>query len=82
MIEEAKLKPKDVIVLGRSLGSGPATYLASEHQLGALILMSPYTSIRCVAATKVSILSYLLPDQFNNLARIDKVSCPVFIVHG
>lgn len=77
-----KLDAKDIIVLGRSLGSGPATYLASHYKLGGLILMSPYTSIRNVAYTKVGMLSYVLSDQFNNLSRIGKVECPTFIVHG
>jgi fermentation-respiration switch protein FrsA (DUF1100 family) len=44
--------------------------------------MSPYTSIRNVAATKVGFLSYFLSDQFNNLDRMHLVECPTFIVHG
>src|ERR1700733_14460784 len=35
-----------VFVLGRSIGSGPATYLAARYPgLGGLILASPFTSI-------------------------------------
>jgi hypothetical protein len=47
------LEERDVLLFGRSMGSGPATYLASKYSPGALILMSPYTSIRNVVRSKV-----------------------------
>ena len=75
-------KESDLILLGRSLGSGPASYLAALKNPGALILMSPYSSIKNVAYSKVGFLSILLADMFNNLARMPKVDCPTFIVHG
>lgn len=30
-LKETRLQPNDIILLGRSLGSGPATYLASQN---------------------------------------------------
>lgn len=45
-MRKAKLRQKDIIILGRSLGSGPATHLAAKYQPGGLILMSPLTSIK------------------------------------
>ena len=39
-------KEQDIIVCGRSIGSGPACYLASRYQPSCLILISPHTSIR------------------------------------
>ena len=56
----AKLKEKDIIVMGRSLGSGPSTHLAAKYDPRSLVLMSPYTSIKCVAKGKVGFLSNLL----------------------
>ena len=41
-------KEEDIIVCGRSIGSGPACYIASKHSPGALSLVSPHTSIRGV----------------------------------
>lgn len=58
----AGLREKDIIVLGRSLGSGPATHIASKFEPGGLILMSPYTSIKSVATNKVGFLSFLLAE--------------------
>ena len=76
------LREKDIILLGRSLGSGPASYLASKFEPGGLILMSPYTSIKSVASNKVGWLSVLLAQQFDNLSKMPYVNCPTFIVHG
>lgn len=39
---------KDIFLFGRSIGSGPATHLASKKKPGTLILMCPYTSIRSI----------------------------------
>ena len=68
--------------MGRSLGSGPATHLAAKYNPGCLALVSPYTSIKSVAQTKVGFLSGLLAQQFDNLSKIHQVTCPTFIVHG
>lgn len=84
----------NIILLGRSLGTGPATYLASKYSsrtspssqqqmIAALILMSPFTSMRSVATDKVgSLMSLIVPECFNNLERIKDVYCPTFILHG
>lgn len=45
-IKKGKLRQKDIIILGRSLGSGPATHLAAKFSPGGLILMSPLSSIK------------------------------------
>jgi len=64
------------------MGSGPATFLSANYTPGALILMSPYTSIKSVVKSKVGILAHLVAEHFDNLKLMSKVSCPTFIVHG
>ena len=44
--------------------------------------MSPYTSMKAVATSKVGWLSVLLAQQFDNLTKMETVYCPTFIVHG
>jgi pimeloyl-ACP methyl ester carboxylesterase len=74
---------KDVIVMGRSIGSGPACYLASTYKIGALVLISPYTSIRGVVKYMFGRLSqYLIKERFRNYEMMGKVKCPTFILHG
>lgn len=40
---------ENMIVFGRSMGSGPATHLASVRNPAALVLMSSFKSIRSIA---------------------------------
>ena len=39
------VKEKDIIIAGRSIGTGPTVYLGSWKMAHSLILISPYTSI-------------------------------------
>ena len=48
-----KVDPKDILLFGRSIGTGPATELAAIKDPGALMLMSGYTSLREVVASIV-----------------------------
>lgn len=43
------VEEKNILVFGRSMGSGPATHVASLRNPAALLLMSAYTSIRGIA---------------------------------
>lgn len=77
------MKPEDIILFGRSIGSGPATYLASKRKVGALILMSAFTSIKAVVKDMAgSWAQHLIKQRFNNLEAIKQVVCPTFIIHG
>jgi abhydrolase domain-containing protein 17 len=78
LVENQKIPSNRIIVLGRSLGSGPSTYLASEKKVGGLILESGFTS-----AFRVAVPFPLFPfDQFPNLKRFPKVQCPLLVIHG
>ena len=50
VLDVSKTPEEDIMVMGRSLGSGPATHLAAKYNPGHLLLMSPYTSIKSVAS--------------------------------
>ncbi|MBN1125998.1 MAG: alpha/beta hydrolase [Sedimentisphaerales bacterium] len=78
LLSKANVPAEKIIVLGRSVGSGPATYLAGRKPVGALLLEAPFVSAFRVV-TGVPLLPF---DKFNNLARIGQVTCPVLIVHG
>ena len=40
---------ENIIIFGRSIGTGPATHVASKRNPGCLILMSAFKSIRSIA---------------------------------
>lgn len=71
-------KPENIIILGRSVGTGIATELAVNNLSKALILISPYTSTYRVM-TKYPVMLF---DKFNNSAKINQVKVPILMVHG
>ena len=65
------------------MGSGPASLLAGENRLRALILVSAYTTVKDAAAQVAgSFLAFFLSEHFNNVDSIKKTKCPVMIIHG
>jgi fermentation-respiration switch protein FrsA (DUF1100 family) len=76
--------PNRIILLGHSLGSGPAVLLATRHKAAALVLFGAFTSIPDAAAERYPYLPVRLVVgvQFNSLARIGDVHIPVVIAHS
>jgi uncharacterized protein len=77
----------EVILVGRSIGTGVATEMAKEHpDAGGLILISPLTSVSDVAKRiwylRPVPLSILLRDRLENLSKIGSVHVPVFLTVG
>jgi dienelactone hydrolase len=83
IVRDLLWNPKNIILFGRSIGSGPATWLAANKNPGGLLLMSAYTSIRAVVSHLAgTIPSLLIKDRFSNIDLMPRVTCPTFIVHG
>ena len=84
---QRKVESRNIVLLGRSIGTGPATQLAVEHpDAGGLILISPFTSVPD-AAKAISYLNafpirLLSHNRFDNLSKIASVRIPVFIAVG
>ena len=74
----------DIIIYGRSLGTGIATYLASKNNPKQLILETPYYSILDVAKHRFPIfpVATLLKYKFPSNEFIVDVECPIAIIHG
>ena len=72
-----------IILIGRSIGSGPACYLAANYKPGALILISGFTSLQGVVKDYAgNMLRYLLKERFTNEENMKKVRCPTLLIHG
>ena len=77
------IEEKNIIIFGRSMGSGPATHISSVRKPGALLLMSSFKSIRSIAEDQAGhVLKYLIQDRFDNFTKIKNVTSPTFLVHG
>ena len=78
-----KINSQKIFLFGRSIGSGPATYLAAHRNPGMLVLLSAYTSIRDLVRSKIgSFAQFLVADRFRNIDEIQKVKSPCFFIHG
>lgn len=75
--------PMNIMVMGRSLGTGVSCILGTKYEFGLLVLISAFTSIKQVARHNYTIIvSTLVKEQFNNLERIKSIRCPVLFLHG
>lgn len=71
----------DIILYGRSIGTGPTVDLASKYPVKKVILESPYTSIFGIVSDNLATVSMCL-DPFRNESKIDKIEAPILILHG
>lgn len=78
------IKEKDIILFGRSLGTGVAMQIATEYDVDSVLLISPYDNIPDVAQYLYWYLpaKYLLKDKFDSASKVDLIDEPVFIFHG
>ena len=79
LTENIGLDPQTILLYGRSIGSGPTTFLGESYPVGGLIIHSGIAS----ALRVVFDLRWTLPfDKFPNLDRVSKIDAPVFVIHG
>lgn len=71
------------MLYGISLGTGVATKMAAERDVGAVVLEAPYTSTVDVAAFRFPIVpvAWLMEDRFESLARIRAITEPLLVMH-
>jgi len=76
--------PDQVIIYGRSIGTGVATWLASQKSCKQLILETPYYSITALANHYAPIFpnSLLLKYKFPTHQYLKNVEAPITIFHG
>ncbi|MBF9222898.1 alpha/beta hydrolase [Hymenobacter ruricola] len=79
----AEYDEADIVILGYSLGTGPATWLAAQQHPKLLILQAPYFSMRDLATHHYPVVPGFLvryPLPTNEL--IARVPAPVVLFHG
>merc|ERR1712137_1452658 len=83
ILDELKVAYEQIILFGRSIGSGPAIYLASRFPVGGLILVAAFASVREVIRCFVGgLISRAFVERFSNISLIGNVSCPTLFIHG
>ena len=73
-----------IVAFGRSLGSGVAVQLAASRPLHALLLVSPFDSLRSVARRTYPFVpvGLLLRHPFDSLALAPRVESPLLVLAG
>lgn len=84
LIKEKDFSPDQIIIYGRSIGSGIATELARRYTAKGLILESPFTSLKELANQKMPFLfpSLFLQFHFENIKKLSEINCPMVFIHG
>lgn len=73
-----------LILYGRSLGTGIATWLASKNDPAQIILETPYYSFLDIGQKRFPYLpvKWLLKYEFRSFEYVQQINCPVHIFHG
>lgn len=83
LVDEVGVRYSQVVLFGRSLGSGPAVYLAAQYPVGGLILVSAFSSIKAAVQSIVgSLFAWTFKERFPNSRIIANVSCSTLFIHG
>ncbi len=77
-----KVPSSRLLIHGRSLGGGPATYLAHRKDAAGLILESTFTSAKEVARHSHGDSGAQLIEAFDSYSRVPDIKTRVLILHG
>ena len=83
LTDSLNYKSEDIFVIGRSVGTTNATYIAQRNKIGGLILIQPLTSGKeYIKYHTLNIFSVFAGKSFDNESRIKDIKCPLLVIHG
>jgi len=84
LTEAQSVEAQQVVVFGRSMGGGAATWLAARHTPGAVILESVFTNVPDIGAHHYPFLPVrvLATNQFDNESRVADINAPKLFIHS
>jgi len=71
-----------IVCFGESLGSAVSIHLATRRECAAVVLVSPFTSLRDVASFHYGPFGRFAGVRFDSLALVGRLSVPFFVAHG
>ena len=79
-----RVKPKRIVAVGFSIGSGVAARLAAERPVDGLILVTPFDSLKAVAQSMYPWLPIgpFFEHEIDAASALEKIQAPVAIVAG
>jgi len=84
LVLERGVPSSELVIVGRSLGGGVATWLAGQHSSAGLVLEATFTSIADVVTDSFPLpgLGRIVQLGYESLARMPSLSVPLLVVHG
>ncbi|MFD2726972.1 alpha/beta hydrolase [Hyunsoonleella rubra] len=81
---KTRYEENDITVLGFSLGTGAASYVASRNKPKMLILNAPYYSWKTLVSEEIAppVPEFLIKYDIPNYKFVQQVKCPIHIFHG
>jgi len=82
LFDKVRADHPDILVVGRSLGTGVAVRLATERPVSRLVLVTPYDSLQDLAAAQFPFfpVRWLLSDKYESWRHAPKVTAPTTII--
>jgi uncharacterized protein len=83
-VAQKKFPSGKIIIYGKSIGTGVASFLAAQRPSKLLVLETPYYNIRSMAMKYLPMYPFpsMLRYQFPNNEHLKKVRQPVVLIHG
>ena len=84
LVEQKKVAPETIIVMGRSLGGPVAAWLANRVQPAGLIVESAFTSLSDIARVHYPWLPvrWMLRHRYPTQEYLQQVRCPTLLAHS
>ena len=74
---------ENIIVVGYSLGTGMASYLAANNRPAHCVLVAPYASITAMKNLWFwAVPDFILEYPLENVGNVARANCPVTVLHG
>ena len=75
--------PKNIFILGRSIGTAVAVNTAQNKELAGVILITPFTNAREFAKShNIGALTSIAGNPFDNISKCPNIKVPILIIHG
>lgn len=79
ILQRPDIDPQRIVVMGRSIGSGVAVYIAKGRKTQGVILVTPYDSLLSVAQGQMRYVpvALILRNRFNSIERTSGITTPM-----
>jgi fermentation-respiration switch protein FrsA (DUF1100 family) len=83
-LQQQNISNQSIVLYGESIGSAVAMQIATEYDVGAMILQAPFTSLGDMGQFHYSFfpVKWLLKDQYNSLQKAKQVHAPILVLYG